>query len=49
MQPPGLGDIIFMVVMLLLTVLITAGCLYFFIRQYRKETREKEEQDRKGS
>jgi flagellar basal body-associated protein FliL len=46
MKAPGLGEIIFIVVMLLLTVLITAGCLYFFIRQYRKETREKEEQDR---
>lgn len=31
--------------MLLLTVLITAACIYFFMRQYRKEMREKDEQD----
>jgi preprotein translocase subunit YajC len=46
MQGPGTGDIVFIVVMLLLTVVITAGCLYFFLRQYRKEMKEKQEKDR---
>ena len=45
MQPPGTGDIIFIVVMLLLTVVITAGCIYLFMRQYRKEMKEKEKKD----
>ncbi|HEV7644617.1 MAG TPA: hypothetical protein VGO50_11785 [Pyrinomonadaceae bacterium] len=46
MQGPGLGELIFVIVMLLLTVVITAGCLYLFLRQYRKEIKEKQEKDR---
>jgi preprotein translocase subunit YajC len=45
MQPPGIGDIAFIVVMLLVTVIFTVGCLYFFIRQYKKEMKEKEDQN----
>lgn len=45
MKGPGLGDILFIVIMMLIAVVLTVGCLYFFIRQYRKETREKEEND----
>ena len=45
MQAPGIGELIFVIVMLLLTVVITAGCLYLFIRQYRKEINDKEKKD----
>jgi preprotein translocase subunit YajC len=41
------AELIFVGIMMVLFVLITAACVYFFVRQYRKEMREKEEQDKK--
>jgi heme/copper-type cytochrome/quinol oxidase subunit 2 len=42
MKPPALSEIIFMVAMALVVVMLTAACIYFFMRQYRKEAKEKE-------
>lgn len=42
-------ELIFVGVMLGLFAIFTAASIYFFVRQYRKEMREKEEQEKKGN
>ena len=41
------AELIFVGIMMVLFVIFTVACVYFFVRQYRKEMREKEEQERK--
>jgi flagellar basal body-associated protein FliL len=41
-----LSELIFIIVMMVLFAVLSFACIYFFIKQYRKEMREKEEKDR---